>query len=81
MNISGNSIHLRDVDVGVLVPDKVNVGCGKILTDKMPSCATNFIKPLACSIINECNTSFRSEAVRFDDAVGLTRGPVVVLKV
>ncbi len=37
---------LRDVDVGILVPDKVDVGLREILTDELPTLAASLVVPL-----------------------------------
>ncbi len=78
-----------DVDVGVLVPDKVDVWLGEVLADELPPGVAGLVVPLETSesgLVDEGHAGLRAEAVSTDGAVGLhataraVLGPVVELK-
>lgn len=76
----GGRPSLWDVDVGVLVPDEVDVGDGEVLADDLTPGAACLVVPLARAAVEEGHASLVAEAVVADGSVRLARGPVVVLK-
>ena len=74
-------ICLGDADVGVLVPDEVDVGGRQVFADDHPPGAADLVVPLADAVVEEGHASLVAEAVVADGTVGLTGGPVVELRI
>jgi len=71
--------NLRDVNVGVLVPDEVDVRDWQVFADDHPPGAAGLVVPLADAVVEESHAGLVAEAVVANGSVGLTRSPVVVL--
>ena len=75
------AFNLGNVDAGILVPDKVDVGHGQVLADDLSSGVAWFIVPLISTIFQQqCSTGFVAETIGADSSVRLTRTPIVELK-
>ncbi len=57
---------LRDVDVGVGVPDEVDVGHGQVLADELAPGAAGLVVPLADAVVEESHASLIAEPVVAD---------------
>ena len=80
---------LGDVDVGILVPDKIDVGLWEVLADKLPAGAAGLVMPLEAAepgIVDDGHAGLVAEPVRPDGTVRLCPavrtclGPVVELR-
>ena len=75
------AFNLGNVDAGILVPDKVDVGHGQVLADDLSSGVAWFIVPLISTIFQQqCGTGFITETIGANSSVRLTRTPIVELK-
>ena len=79
----------RDVDVGVVVADKVDVGLGEIFAHELPSRRAGLVmpfQPTKARVVDQGHAGLVAEAVSSDGAVGLGLavgsggGPVIELQ-
>ena len=81
MGIDDNLSQLRNVNAGILVPDKVDVRHGQILANNLSSGVAGFIIPLISAISQQqSGTGFVAETISANSSVRLTRTPIVELK-
>lgn len=70
---------LGNIDIGILVPDKVDVRNWEIFTNEVAPCAAGFVVPLAHAIVQDGHTGLGAESIGLDWTVWLARGPIVEL--
>jgi hypothetical protein len=75
-----NRNNLWDIDVWILISDKVDVWSWQIFTEDVPSGAAYFVVPFSGSVVDEGHASFISESIGLNRPIWLARGPIVELE-